>query len=199
MGRQQVEVRREEILAATVEQARRLGMHSLRVQDVAAALGVSTGLVFYHFTTRDKLLAAALEYAVNRDLARLDRAIARADGPLDRLRRVIAGYGPSGAAPGWRLWIDAWAMALRHPPIRTALRHLDARWRAALQGAVVEGAATGVFRCPDPAATVIRIAALLDGLAIAALVYRSVTRTELRTWIREAVAVELGIDAEDLA
>ena len=199
MGRRQVEVRREEILAATVEQAGRLGMHGLRVQDVATALGVSTGLVFYHFATRDKLLAAALEYAVDRDLARLDRVLERANGPLDRLRRVIAGYGPTGAAPGWTLWIDAWAMALRHPPIRTALRHLDARWRTALHAAVVDGVDNGVFRCADPAGTVARIGGLLDGLSVATLVYRSVTKAELRTWIREAVASELGIAAEDLA
>ncbi len=198
MGRRQVEVRREEILAATVEQAERLGLGALRVHDVAASLGVSTGLVFYHFATRDRLLAQALEYAVDRDLARLDRAVARALGPLDRLRRVVAGYGPTGAAPGWTLWIDAWSMALRHPPIRTALRHLDARWRAALHAAVVEGVEAGAFRCADPAGTVARIGGLLDGLAVAALVYRSVSRSQLRSWIREALAYELDIAVTDL-
>lgn len=199
MSRRSVDVRRDQILAATVDQAGRLGMGQLRVQDVAKALGVSTALVFYHFDTKDKLLAAALEYAVDRDLARLERAIARGSGPLDRLRRVIASYGPTGTAPGWTLWIDAWATALRHPPIRSALRHLDARWRAALQDAVVDGVAAGDFHCPDPPATVARIGGLLDGLSVAALVYRSVTRDQLRTWIREAVAAELDIPANALA
>ncbi len=198
MGRRQVEVRREEILAATVDQAGRRGMDALRVQDVATALGVSTGLVFYHFATRDKLLAAALKYAVDQDLARLDRAVERAEGPVDRLRRVIASYGPTGTAPGWTLWIDAWSMALRHPPIRTALRHLDARWRAALRDAVEDGVRAGSFTCADPAASVARIGALLDGLSVATLVYRSVTRNQLRSWIRDAVAAELGIPAADL-
>lgn len=199
MARRQVDVRREEILAATVEQASQLGMDALRVQDVAATLGVSTGLLFYHFDTKDKLLAAALEYAVDRDLVRLDSAVRRANGPVDRLHRVIASYGPTGAASGWALWIDAWAMALRHPPIRTALRHLDARWRAALHDAILEGVLAGDFACADPAATVARIGGLLDGLSVASLVYRSVTRDQLRTWIRDAVAAELGIAASDLA
>lgn len=199
MGRRQVEVRREEILAATVDQAGRIGMDALRVQDVASSLDVSTGLVFYHFATRDKLLAAALEYAVARDLARLDRAVERADDPLDRLRRVLSSYGPTGSAPGWTLWIDAWSMALRHPPIRTALRHLDARWREALHEAVVDGVRAGDFSCADPAAAVARIGGLLDGLSVANLVYRSVTRDQLRTWIRDAVAAELGLTAADLA
>lgn len=199
MGRRQVEVRREEILAATVHQAGRIGMEALRVQDVASSLDVSTGLVFYHFATRDKLLAAALEYAVARDLARLDRAVERADDPLDRLRRVLSSYGPTGSAPGWTLWIDAWSMALRHPPIRTALRHLDARWREALHEAVVDGVRAGDFSCADPAGTVARIGGLLDGLSVANLVYRSVTRDQLRTWIRDAVAAELGLTAAHLS
>ena len=198
MGRRKVEVRREEILAATVEQVARLGMGQTRVQDVAKALGVSTGLVFYHFDTKDELLAAALRYAVDRDLARLDRALATASGPVDRLRRVLAGYGPTGPAPGWTLWIEAWAAALRHPTIRNTLRRLDARWRQALEEAVVEGVATGDFSCADPAATVARIGGLLDGLSVATLVYRSVTRPQLRRWVQDAVATELGTDPDRL-
>ncbi len=196
--RRRNEVRREEILAATVDQAGRLGMERLRVRDVAESLGISSGLVFYQFDTKDRLLAAALEHAVDRDLARLDRAVARGSDPLDRLRRVICGYGPTGAARGWTLWIDAWAMALRHPPIRTTLRRLDGRWRAALRDAIIDGTTSGDFDCPDPAGTVARIGGLLDGLSVATLVYRNVSRDRLRTWIREAVAAELGLDASQL-
>lgn len=198
MSRRNVEVRRVEILSATVDQAVRLGMERLRVQDVAASLGISSGLVFYHFDTKDKLLAAALEHAVDRDLARLDRAVAQGSDPLDRLRRVISSYGPTGKAPGWTLWIDAWAMALRHPPIRTTLRRLDGRWTVALRDAIVDGTTAGDFTCPVPAATVARIGGLLDGLSVATLVYRNVSRVQLRTWIREAVAAELGLDASQL-
>src|SRR5690606_34646174 len=99
MERRKVEIRREEILTATVEQMQRLGMARTRAQDVAAALNVSTGLLFYHFGGLDALLAAALEHAVDRDLARLDRALARGRTPLERLRRVVRAYGPTGSAP----------------------------------------------------------------------------------------------------
>jgi AcrR family transcriptional regulator len=199
MARRQVEVRREEILATTVEEMQRRGMDQTRVQDVASALGISTGLVFYHFDSKDKLLAAALEYAVERDLARLDRALARGRTPVERLRRVVAAYGPTGAAPGWTLWIDAWSSALRHPPIRRMLRTLDDRWQAALCAAIESGIDSGDFRCPDPAATAARIGAQLDGLSVAVVVYRSVTRAQLRRWIRETVADEVGIDVQLLA
>jgi AcrR family transcriptional regulator len=199
MGRRKVEVRREEILAATVEEMQRLGMANTRAQDVAHALGVSTGLLFYHFDNKDNLLAAALEYAVERDLDRLDRALARGRTPMERLRRVVAAYGPTGSAPGWTLWIDAWATALRHPEIHRMLRTLDDRWQAALCAAIEDGVKSGDFTCPDPAATATRIGAMLDGLSVAVVVYRSVTRTQLRYWIRATVAAELDIDVAELS
>jgi AcrR family transcriptional regulator len=199
MGRRKVEVRREEILAATVEEMQRLGMAHTRAQDVAQALGVSTGLLFYHFDNKDNLLAAALEYAVERDLARLDRALARGRTPMERLRRVVAAYGPTGSAPGWTLWIDAWSTALRHPEIRQMLRTLDDRWQAALCTAIEDGVRSGDFQCDDPGATATRIGAMLDGLSVAVVVYRGVTRAQLRRWIRATVADELGIDAAELA
>lgn len=196
--RRTVEVRREEILTATTELLDRVGLAAIRVADVADALGVSPALVFYHFGTKDALVADAFAHAVDRDLDRLDRATAKDADPLDRLRRVLRLYGPTGAATGWRLWIDAWALAQREPTLRRVLRRMDERWCAVLREVVDDGVATGVFRCPDPAGSVVRVSALLDGLSVAALVYRTVSRAQLREWVTAAVAQELGLESRHL-
>ena len=193
MGRRKVEVRREEILVATIAEIEKSGMSALRVSDIAAGLGVSSGLVFYHFDTKDALLVDALEYAVVRDADRLDRALAKEGEPLERLRRVLTSYGPTGAAHGWTLWIEAWSTALREPSIQASLRKLDKRWRDALEDVITEGVATGVFNCEDPKGTVARVGALLDGLSVASLIYKSVNRKELQSWVRNTTADELGI------
>jgi AcrR family transcriptional regulator len=193
-GRHKVEVRREEILIATIAEIERRGMSALRVSDVAATLGVSSGLVFYHFDTKDSLLVAALEFAVERDLRRLERNLARGRTPVERLRRVIASYGPTGTAQGWALWIDAWTTALREPTIRQALCRLNDRWCSALEKAVSEGVEAGEFSCADPRAAVARLGSLIDGLAVASVVYGSVTRAQLRAWVRDAAAAELSVD-----
>jgi AcrR family transcriptional regulator len=193
MGRRKVEVRREEILVATIAEIEKSGMSALRVSDIAASLGVSSGLVFYHFDTKDALLVDALEYAVVRDADRLDRALAKEGEPLERLRRVLTSYGPTGAAHGWTLWIEAWSTALREPSIQASLRKLDKRWRDALQDVITEGVSTGVFNCEDPKGTVARVGALLDGLSVASLIYKSVNRKELQSWVRNTTADELGI------
>jgi AcrR family transcriptional regulator len=192
--RRPVEVRREEILAATAGLLDSMGLAAIRIADVAKVLGVSPALVFYHFGTKDALVADAFAHAVDADLASLDRATARGADPLDRLRRVLRSYGPTGSAAGWRLWIDAWALALREPTLQAALRRMDDRWCTVLREVVEDGVAGGVFTCADPAATVTRVSALLDGLSVAALVYRTVSREELRRWVAGAVSSELGLD-----
>ena len=197
-ARRSVEVRREEILSTTVELLDRLGLASTRVADVAVALDVSPALVFYHFGTKDDLVAEAFAHAVERDLRRLEKAASGSTDPVERLRRVLRLYGPTGTAVGWRIWIDAWALAQREPVIRKVLRRLDQRWTTSLQEVVAAGVADGSFTCPDPAASVARVSALLDGLSVATLVYRSVTRAQLREWVAEAVARELGLDAAAL-
>ena len=196
-ARRSVDVRREEMLATTVELVDRIGLASTRVADVAMELGVSRSLVFYHFGTKDDLIAEAFAYAVERDLARLDKAAEVAD-PVERLRRVLRLYGPTGKALGWRLWIDAWALAQREPHIRDVLRRMDRRWTALLRQVVDDGVAVGAFTCHDPEASVARLSALVDGLSVATLVHRSITRAQLRTWVAEQVAAEVGVDVATL-
>lgn len=176
----------------------RVGLAATRVADVAQALGVSPGLIFYHFGTKDALVAEAFAHAVEADLTRLDRATAKGTDPLDRLRRALHSYGPTGPATGWRIWIDAWALAQREPVIHTMLRGMDRRWCSVLEAIVEDGVDAGTFSCADPKATVLRVSALLDGLSVAALVYKSVSRADLRQWMADTVARELGIDATEL-
>ena len=164
-----------------------------RVADVAEALGVSPALVFYHFGTKDDLVAEAFAHAVERDLHRLEKAAAAATTRSTGCAGCCGSTARPAARPGWRIWIDAWALAQREPRDpqgAAAARPAVERRRCA--SVVDDGVATGVFTCPDPAAAVARVSALLDGLSVAALVYRSVTRAQLRGWVAEAVARELG-------
>ncbi|WP_028650429.1 TetR/AcrR family transcriptional regulator [Nocardioides halotolerans] len=196
-ARRAVEVRREEILSTTVELLDRVGLADTRVADVAVALDVSPALVFYHFGTKDDLVAEAFAHAVEKGLHRMEKA-ATGDDPVERLRRVLRLYGPTGRATGWRIWIDAWAVAQRDPHIRTVLQRLDHQWQDILRSVVDDGVASGVFTCADPAATVARLSALVDGLSVAAVVHRSVSRDQLRSWVAGQLAVELGVDVATL-
>jgi AcrR family transcriptional regulator len=198
--REKVELRREQILDAAVRQVQQRGLAATRVTDVAGELGVSTALVFYHFDTKERLIAEAFAHAAEQDLERLAKALARATTPTERLRAVLRLYSPTGKAGGWLLWIDGWAMALRDTQLRAVLRRLDTRWRETLTTVIAEGTAAGDFRCPDPAAAAARVAAFLDGLAVQVVVRRNgLTRATMHEWLSAMAGSELGLDPGVLA
>ncbi|TPQ18817.1 TetR family transcriptional regulator [Streptomyces sporangiiformans] len=191
--------RREELLRAAIEQIEARGVTSVRIADVATALGVSNALVLYHFSTKEKLVAAAFGYAAEGDLAHLRKLLGRRTTALRRLRAAVRWYAPTGQAKGWRLWIEGWAAALREPALRDVTRDLDSQWKAAIAEVIAEGVAAGEFRCPDPMGTALRLTALLDGLAVQMTAYQgAVSRTRTQEWVDEALARELGLEREAL-
>ncbi|MFI8834598.1 TetR/AcrR family transcriptional regulator [Streptomyces afghaniensis] len=187
--------RRGELLRAAVEQIEARGVAAVRIADVASALGVSNALVLYHFSTKEKLVAAAFRHAAEADLAHLRRLLGRRTSALRRLRSAVRWYAPTGQAKGWRLWIEGWAAALREPALREVTQDLDRQWKAALAEVITEGMAAGEFHCPDPHGTALRLTALLDGLAVQLTSYPgAVPRARAQEWAEEALARELGLE-----
>lgn len=194
-----MDVRRQEILRATCEEVARRGFANTRVADVASTLGISTGLVFYHFDSKDSLLSAAFAYAAERDLDRLAAAATGSGGALERLSAILRIYGPEGSGAGWSLWIDAWATALRSPEMAEVSQQLDVQWKDAVADVIGQGVENGEFTCPDPSGAAWRITALIDGLAVQSTVHDGVLTVEqVDEWVRTFVARELGVDPAEL-
>jgi AcrR family transcriptional regulator len=195
MVRRQADARREEILRAAVEELARRGIAETRVADVAATLDVSPALVFYHFDTKERLLAEAFAYAAREQLRALERAVERGRSAADTLLRIVRIYAPLGPAPTWRLWIDAWAASLHMPEMRRMSQRLDVHWKDTVATTIESGVQGGEFRCDDPHAAAWRITAMMDGLAIQNVVHRGlVTRRQMRQWVLRQAALELDVD-----
>ena len=191
MARKSLELRREEILAEAARQLQRHGPAALRAADVAGALGVSTALIFYHFDTKERLLAETFGFSAQRDLDRLDAVLAGPGTALERLWAVLDLYAPTGDASGWVLWIDGWSAAQRDDALRAVVGRLDRRWKRAIASLVREVASGGGV---DAVAAATRITALLDGLAVQRVVRReALGAARVRQWVRAFVAGELGL------
>lgn len=193
-------MRREEILSATVEHVQSVGIHALRVSDVADALNVSPALVIYHFRTKENLVTEAFRHAAERDLLRMERIIAGPAPVVDRLMESLRWYAPSGKARGWVLWIDGWSTAIRDESLARAIGELDEQWRRSIGDLIAEGVAAGDFTTEDPMAAAIRITALLDGLAVRSFVHKGgIDRDIVGSWLVRQVEWELGITPGHLA
>ncbi len=170
------------------------GFANTRVADVAAKLGVSTGLVHYHFTSKNQLLAEAFRHAAHADLERLQHEIAKATTALAKLDKIFKLYSPAEAEPGWMLWIDGWGEALRNDQLKKISQELDDEWKQALQTIINEGVTNGEFVCADPHGAAWRLAAILDGLAVQVTVHEgTISRSQLSSWVRTAACFELGL------
>jgi AcrR family transcriptional regulator len=190
--------RRAEILDASVGVVLERGFAGTRISDVADALGISSGLVHYHFDSKDELLAETLRHAADADINRLEKAVAELDDPIRRLDRVLSEYLPETKKDqSWVIWVDAWGHAIRNERLRTILKELDLAWSGALESVLRDGVTAGVFECPDPAGTARRLSALLDGLGLDVILHGGPSRKRLQADARIAAATEIGLSPTD--
>jgi len=193
------ELRLEELLRTACDVILARGLPNTRTADVAAAAGVSQALVFYHFETKDKLLAQAFAYAAERDLVQLDEVMATNRAPLVKLRAILKVYTPTGDSKAWALWIDGWAESMRVPELEAVSRRLDLRWKEALTEVITQGVEKKQFTCADPRGAAWRLIALIDGLAVQITTHRDViSQRTLTSWVRTAAANELGLRPSQL-
>jgi AcrR family transcriptional regulator len=190
--------RRRRILAAAIEVLEDKGFAGTRIADIAAVAGTSPALVVYHFKTLDGALAEALGSVEDDFYQNVSAATPLHADAVERLRILSYFATEGGPAVGtWALYMEVWVRALRDGGARALRRAVDARWRHTLTELIRTGVAEGSFTCPDPQASALRLAALMDGLAVqAALADMDVPDEEMnRLWL-EAAAIELGIEAD---
>ncbi len=194
MKRTTVEERRAEILEITCQVVIERGFAATRVSDVANKLGVSTGLIHYHFDSKQQLLAEAFQHAARQEMVSLEEDLTSAPNDVAKLDRVLENYTPGQGDLDWLMWIDSWGEALRNPAMRAISQELDVEATALIERVIRDGVANGQFTCPDPAGSSWRLAALLDGLGIQLTVHDGViTRDELLRHVRLVAIFELGL------
>jgi AcrR family transcriptional regulator len=197
--RRPAEIRLDGLLRTACDVIAERGLANTRTADVAKAAGVSQALVFYHFSTKERLLAQAFAWAAEQDLNRLDMLLSSHATPVEKLRRILKWYAATGSSKSWAMWIECRAESLRVPDLEKVSRRLDLRWRDALADVIGAGIKESDFVCDDPTGAAWRIIALIDGLSITAAVHqRVISRRQLSEWIRLCAARELGLEAEAL-
>jgi len=163
--------RRTQILEAAVDVIGARGLADTRISDIAERTGTSAGLIVYYFGSKDRLLAEALTFSEERFYTATAEELKDIPTAPAQLRRLIElscaanGDGRRGIDE-WLLWIDMWSRALRDPDVAGDRAALDRRWRETIADIVRRGVAAGEFRDVDADEFALRLASLVDGLAI---------------------------------
>lgn len=191
-------IRREQIVAAALAVLARRGFEGATMREIATAAGASTGMVTYHFASKEDVLRAALEEVAARFGRAVDAAVEGIEEPRAALLALLDACVPDGpeGARAQVLWAEVWARAARSAELRAAHADLYAGWRRRLARAVRVGRASGAFRAVDEETWAADAAALLDGLALHVLLHPAVaTPATMRDAIRRHVAATLDVRA----
>ena len=81
---------RKRLLDAAAAEVARHGVAGTSINAIAAAAGLKTGSVYFHFESRDQLVEAMLEEGLLASLAFLDRALAAVSANADAATRLGA-------------------------------------------------------------------------------------------------------------
>jgi AcrR family transcriptional regulator len=191
------DARRRQILKAAVQVIADKGLCDTGIKDVADQAGTSPALVIYYFGKKDILLAEALAFAEERFYAQTADAVAEMSSARDRLVELVRCSCSVGEAEDdfdeWVLWLDLWARAPRDPDVARDRLTMDRRWRTTIGQIVREGQTSGEFALVDVDAFALRLAALIDGLAILVVLRDpEVSRDRMFDLCMDTCAKELG-------
>lgn len=162
---------RARILAAAAKLFYGEGIRSVSVDAVAAKAGVTKRTLYYHFASKDALVAAYLDVRDRPNRDTFARWFAEAEGPLaGRVEHLFTELARAARHPKWKgcgflRTAAELAATPGHPAMKVGARH-KAHVEAWLAGVL---AAEGVDSAPDLAR---QIAILMDGAFSTTLVHR---------------------------
>lgn len=80
--------KREEVLRKAAELIARHGFDGTSMRDIAAAVGILPGSLYYHFPSKEDMLVAIHERVVSDMIERVEAAVAKATEPWDRIEKA---------------------------------------------------------------------------------------------------------------
>jgi len=154
-------------MEAAIDAVAELGGDRVRMVDIAARAGMSTGHILYFFGRKDALLLEALRWSEQDLVERLRVALSSLRSPRRKLARFAECYLPTGTSdPRWILWTQVFANPPEDEPGRQMLDSFDRAWEAELSEIVRDGVARGTFVPVDVDQFVVRSRLLMDGLSV---------------------------------
>lgn len=84
--------RRTEILKSAAAAFRRRGYHGASVDEIASALEMTKGNLYYYFKNKEEILFACHEYSLDKLLALMEDVEAESTSPEEKLRRLMLAF-----------------------------------------------------------------------------------------------------------
>lgn len=163
------EARRSALLDAAIAAIAERGYDAVRLRDVAESCGVTTGMIQYHFDSRDALLSAAFERAAFRQVRSWKLAVHSESDDVRRLPALLElMLGEFSSVATCTVWAELCVSAARHPHLQSVVREVYGQWHDLLLEAVGAGMEGGALAPVIPVEDAVGVLiAAVDGFELA--------------------------------
>lgn len=121
--RQTGQARKRAFVEATINCLAEHGYHGTSVRKIAAAAGVTPGLLTHYYSGKEELIADAYRHSARMTRNHAMRSADSAgEAPQDRFRAFVAACftDPPFRADLFRVWLNFWVSTLTEPQVRKA-------------------------------------------------------------------------------
>lgn len=141
---------RDDILQAAAQVISKKGFHAASMQDIAEAVHLQKGSLYYHISSKQEILADLLDRGLELLIERISEVLDQPLSPEDKLRQAMRVYLESLAE-----YSDlAAVLLLEHRSLEPEFqgRHIPRRDRfeGMWRDLIIEGKRAGIFACVSP-------------------------------------------------
>ncbi|MCR1161569.1 MULTISPECIES: TetR/AcrR family transcriptional regulator [Micrococcaceae] len=162
--------RATEITEAARQIALETGLTALTLRNVAARVGVASGLVAHYQPNMDALVSNTFATIVAAETQEIAALLSQLPGPSERLSLLVDTLLDNSRLDVTAIWVEAWTLGRRNEALAASVREQMDAWQKVFQGVVEDGNASGAFNVSDAAAVAWQILGMVDGLNAQALV-----------------------------
>jgi TetR/AcrR family transcriptional regulator len=140
---------RIDILKAAAKAFRKLGYHGATVEEIAAALKMKKGNLYYYFRNKEEILFACHQYSLDCLMQLLDEVERSGVEADEKLRRLVVAFVHTilDELHGTALLLDLEALTPSH--LKTVIARRD-RFERGVRQVLQDGIAEGHFGAGDP-------------------------------------------------
>ena len=179
------------------------GLADTRVADIAAAAGLSSASVHYHFRSKDEVLLAAFRWACTQSNQALQALVEQRLDPTVHVQQLAQLCMPAEgtARDEYVLWLELWARVRDHPGFLEESVRMSSIWYDGVYQIFLAGVRDGSFEPIAPLNEVCRrFLALSESLSYRAIVgYQEMSPEEGQAMLVRFATEQLGIAPETVS
>lgn len=159
------EERRSQIIESAIKVFAREGFANTRMEDVAAESGLSKGLLYFYFKSKEEIISAIADLLFGSELRKMQSQVDEAQSAREGLERFTEAFIADlrGMLKITPLFYEFYALAFRNATVRQLLGAYLRQFVAIIEPLVQRGIEGGEFAPGDAHQITLTIGAALEG------------------------------------